>query len=66
MALTTNLVNDLLATLALMAAFQRRNFRPFIGPYCAIYPVIEGRVVYLIADGWRDPQALLGRRLLRA
>lgn len=37
----------------------------FFKPYRLIYRVVEGRVViYLIADGRRDMQSLLARRLL--
>ncbi len=39
----------------------------FFKPYRMIYRVVERRVViYLIADGRRDLQELLARRLLRA
>jgi toxin ParE1/3/4 len=38
----------------------------FVGPYRIIYRVTERRVlVYLVADGRRDMQSLLAKRLLR-
>jgi toxin ParE1/3/4 len=45
-----------------------RDFRQtFFKPYRVIYRVLDTRVViYLIADGRRDMQALLTRRLLEA
>jgi toxin ParE1/3/4 len=37
----------------------------FFKPYRLIYRIVEGRVaIYLIADGRRDVQSLLARRLL--
>jgi toxin ParE1/3/4 len=37
----------------------------FFKPYRLIYRVVEQQVIiYLIADGWRDMQTLLARRLL--
>jgi len=37
----------------------------FFKPYRLIYRVVKHQVVvYLIADGWRDMQTLLARRLL--
>jgi toxin ParE1/3/4 len=39
----------------------------FVGPYRMIYRVAERRVyVYLVADGRRDMQSLLAKRLLGA
>jgi toxin ParE1/3/4 len=39
----------------------------FFKPYCIIYRAAEEKVfVYLIADGRRDMQALLQRRMLRS
>lgn len=39
----------------------------FFKPYRVVYRVLEKRVViYLIADGRRDMQSLLSRRLLRS
>jgi toxin ParE1/3/4 len=39
----------------------------FFKPYRVIYRVVGSRVIiYLIADGRRDMQSLLARRLLRA
>lgn len=45
-----------------------RDYRQvFFKPYRVIYRVVDDRViVYLIADGRRDLQSLLARRLLRA
>lgn len=45
-----------------------REYRQvFFKPYRVIYRIVEDRViVYLIADGRRDLQALLARRLLGA
>jgi len=44
-----------------------RDYRQtWFKPYRVVYRVLERRVViYLIADGRRDMQALLQRRLLR-
>lgn len=64
-----------------LSAFQDRGSQPkelrspdvtefrqvFFKPYRMIYRVIDTRVViYLIADGRRDMQELLSRRLLRS
>jgi toxin ParE1/3/4 len=39
----------------------------FFGPYRAIYRVTDGQVIiYLIADGRRDMQSVLAKRLLGA
>ena len=45
-----------------------REYREiFFKPYCIIYRVMDNTVyVLLIADGRRDRQILLQRRLLRA
>ena len=45
-----------------------REYRQaLLSPYRLIYRVVEQRVlIYLIADGRRDMQSLLARRLLRA
>ena len=45
-----------------------RDFRQiFFKPYRVIYRIVERRVyIYLIADGRRDMQSLLARRLLDA
>lgn len=51
----------------LLALGIREYRQTFFKPYRAIYRVIDRRVhVYLIADGRRDMQALLARRLLGA
>lgn len=49
-----------------LQALGIREFRQvFFKPYRVIYRVIDNRVViYLIADGRRDMQSLLARRLL--
>lgn len=45
----------------------RKYRQVFFKPYRVIYRVVEDRViVYVIADGRRDLQALLARRLLHA
>ncbi len=51
-----------------LSALGIREYRQlFFKPYRIIYRVIERRVyVYLIADGRRDFQTLLARRLLRS
>lgn len=51
-----------------LLALGIRDYRQtFFKPYRLIYRIIERRVyVYLIVDGRRDMQALLGRRLLGA
>ena len=51
-----------------LSALGIREYRQlFFKPYRIIYRVIEKRVyVYLIADGRRDFQSLLARRLLRS
>jgi len=51
-----------------LSALGIREYRQlFFKPYRIIYRVIEKRVyVYLIADGRRDFQTLLARRLLRS
>jgi toxin ParE1/3/4 len=51
-----------------LSALGIREYRQlFFKPYRIIYRVIEKRVyVYLIADGRRDFQSLLSRRLLRS
>ncbi len=51
-----------------LSALGIREYRQvFFKPYQIIYRVIEKRVyVYLIADGRRDLQSLLARRLLRS
>jgi toxin ParE1/3/4 len=71
----------LLAAAQSLSAFPDRGSQPkelrslgvtefrqvFFKPYRMIYRVIETRVViYLIADGRRDMQELLSRRLLRS
>jgi toxin ParE1/3/4 len=50
-----------------LAALGIREYREtFFRPYRIIYRVVGKKVhVYLIADGRRDMQALLARRLLR-
>lgn len=51
----------------LLALGIREYRQTFFKPYRVIYRVIDRRVyVYLIADGRRDMQALLARRLLGA
>ncbi len=51
----------------LLALGIREYRQTFVKPYRVIYRVIGRRVyVYLIADGRRDMQALLERRLLGA
>lgn len=68
-------VIDTLATFPERGSFPKellalgiRDYRQtFFKPYRVIYRIIEQRVyVYLIADGRRDMQALLERRLLGA
>lgn len=51
-----------------LVAFGLRDFREiFFKPYRIIYRIIEDKVhVLLIADGRRDMQKLLQRRLLQA
>lgn len=51
-----------------LLALGIRDYRQIVfKPYRLIYRVMERRVyVYLIVDGRRDMQALLGRRLLGA
>ncbi|HET8698283.1 MAG TPA: type II toxin-antitoxin system RelE/ParE family toxin [Gammaproteobacteria bacterium] len=51
-----------------LVALGIREYREaFFKPYRAIYRIVEGRVVVLvIADGRRDMQSLLARRLLDA
>jgi len=51
-----------------LLALGIRDYRQtFFKPYRVIYRVVERRVyVYLIADGRRDVQSLLARRLLGA
>lgn len=51
-----------------LLALGIRDYRQtFFKPYRVIYRVVEQRVyVYLIADGRRDMQTLLARRLLGA
>jgi toxin ParE1/3/4 len=75
------LLDRLLATIARLATQPQRGTHPrelqalgihdyrqvFFKPYRMIYRVIDNRVViYLIADGRRDMQSLLSRRLLSA
>ena len=51
----------------LLALGIREYHQTFFKPYRAIYRVIRKRVyIYLIADGHRDMQSLLSRRLLGA
>lgn len=51
----------------LLALGIRQYRQTFFKPYRAIYRVIGNRVpIYLIADGLRDMQSLLSRRLLEA
>jgi len=51
----------------LLALGIKEYRQTFFKPYRAIYRVVERRVyVYLIADGRRDMQSLLTRRLLGA
>ena len=51
----------------LLALGIREYRQTFFKPYSAIYRIVDQRVyVYLIADGRRDMQALLARRLLWA
>lgn len=72
-------VDRLLETTQELAAFPGRGSQPkelraigiqeyrqvFFKPYRVIYRVLDNRVVvYLIADGRRDMQSLLSRRLL--
>lgn len=74
-------LDRLLKTVETLAAFPERGSHPrellvlgirdyrqtFFKPYRVIYRVVEQRVyVYLIADGRRDMQSLLTRRLLGA
>lgn len=74
-------LEQLLETVETLATFPKRGSHPremlvlgirdyrqiFFKPYRAIYRVVEQRVyVYLIADGRRDMQSLLTRRLLGA
>jgi toxin ParE1/3/4 len=51
-----------------LLALGTRDYRQtFFKPYRVIYRIIDRRVyVYLVADGRRDMQALLERRLLGA
>ena len=51
----------------LLALGIKEYRQTFFKPYRVIYRVVDGQVViYLIADGRRDMQALLARRLLGA
>lgn len=80
-ALAEQLLRRMLVTTARLASFPERGPWPkellalgireyrqmFFRPYRVIYRVIGKRVlVYLIADGRRDMQSLLTRRLLGA
>lgn len=51
-----------------LSALGIREYRQlFFKPYRVIYRVLDGRVIiYLIADGRRDMESLLARRLLVA
>lgn len=74
-------LNKLLDVVEMLATFPERGSHPkellalgireyrqtFFKPYRAIYRVMGQRVfIYLIADGRRDMQSLLARRLLGA
>ncbi len=51
----------------LLALGVKEYRQVFFKPYRMIYRVVDKRVyVYVIADGRRDMQSLLARRLLRA
>jgi len=51
-----------------LLALGIRDYRQiFFKPYWLVYRIVERRIyVYLIADGRRDMQSLLARRLFRA
>src|SRR6187455_1835725 len=76
-----HVLDKLLETVETLMTFSERGSHPkellvlgirdyrqtFFKPYRVIYRVVEQRVyVYLIADGRRDIQSLLARRLLGA
>jgi toxin ParE1/3/4 len=80
-ARAAHVVDRIASAIAALSRFPERGARPrellalgigdyretFFKPYRIVYRIERARVyVHLIADGRRDMQALLGRRLLRS